>query len=76
MARKKTVPGLPDMDDSKESFDIGSTLTIASVIYEIRETIMARSIEKSQVKKCIPNSVVVSVIKELGLDKYLPKKEN
>ena len=76
MARKKTVPGLSTIDDSKESFDIDSTLSIASVIYEIRETIMARSIEKSKVKKCIPNSVVVSVIKELGLDKYLPKKEN
>ena len=71
--RKKRIiesPKLPP-DDSKFSFDIAAILTMASVIYRIREAIVEKAVVKAKVKKCIPDSVVASVIKGMGLGEYL-----
>lgn len=75
MAKRKRViesPKLPP-DDSKFSFDIAAILTMAAVGYSIREAIVEKAVAKANAKekKCIPDSVVVSAIKSMGLGEYL-----
>jgi hypothetical protein len=57
------------------SFDLDSITCIACVGYGIREAIVEKAKAKSKVKKCIPKSVILSVLKELKLDQYLPDKD-
>jgi hypothetical protein len=57
------------------SFDPQAIICMADVGYGIREAIVERAKVKSKVKKCIPKSVVLAVIKEFKLEQYLSDED-
>ena len=71
MGKKKIV-----IDDRGASFDLDAVLCISSLLHDIREKIQIGVIEESEVKKAIPKSTVLKVIKSLGLSKFLKEDED
>ena len=65
------APQLSRQDEPAFSFDTKAVLAIASVWYEIDQTIRQRTINKAVCKKCIPASVVLEVVQEMGLGEYI-----
>lgn len=70
-------PGLTRCSDLEPeySFDPQAIICMADVGYGIREAIVERAKVKSKVKKCIPKSVVLAVIKEFKLEQYLSDQD-